>query len=325
MRIKILHSFWDFNINPISYDIIWFLCAVDHYAINNSYDGFKIHFIPEVDEPNRKYPEQFDKIIDLESRRFRKRNICYQSLSLFKNCKGFHSYTNYDEAIQNRDLLVNTFPKNDVFPLHDTGKFTGHWEYFKYVNDNINFNNDTSVGIKISTQSDRYIKNWFAKNKIDNNKAISLTLRQLNFDVDRNNNLNDWLKFANYLKERSYVPILFPDSDHIFDYYDYEKDHICSNEFAFNVELRAAFYENCKNNFFVSSGPAALAQLNPKCSYVVTNIVNEGSPGTAIDFMKQQGFSVGKQPKFCKKNQFFYWDKDNFEVLKEYFEKFKEK
>ena len=89
MRIKILHSFWDFNINPISYDIIWFLCAVDHYAINNSYDGFKIHFIPEVDEPNRKYPEQFDKIIDLESRRFRKRNICYQSLSLFKNCKGF--------------------------------------------------------------------------------------------------------------------------------------------------------------------------------------------------------------------------------------------
>ena len=26
---------------------------------------------------------------------------------------------------------------------------------------------------------------------------------------------------ANYLKERSYVPILFPDSDHIFDYYDY--------------------------------------------------------------------------------------------------------
>ena len=73
MKIKILHSFWDFNINPISYDIIWFLCAVDHYAINNSYDGFKIHFIPEVDEPNRKYPEQFDKIIDLESRRFRKR------------------------------------------------------------------------------------------------------------------------------------------------------------------------------------------------------------------------------------------------------------
>ena len=68
MSEKILHAFWDFNINPISYDIVWFLCASEHYSLVNGYDSFMVHFIPEKNEELREYPKEFNKVIDFASR-----------------------------------------------------------------------------------------------------------------------------------------------------------------------------------------------------------------------------------------------------------------
>tara|TARA_B100001057_G_scaffold475732_1_gene542847 strand:- start:2532 stop:3518 length:987 start_codon:yes stop_codon:yes gene_type:complete len=325
MTKKILHTFWDFNINPISFDIIWFLCAADHYSNQNGYDSFMVHFIPEKNEEQREYPKEFDEVVDIESRRFRKRNICYQSLFLFRRCKDFIVYSDYQKAINEKKKLTNVFPKSNVFYLNEKGE-TGHWEYFNYVNKNIDFEKNLNCGVNPAEQGNRYIKKWFSYKKINPEKAVSLTLRQLSFDKDRNNNLELWLNFADYLLDNSFIPIIVLDSDRIYEKYDFEQKFICNRDVAFNVELRASLYHNCSQNYFVSSGPASLAQLNPTCKYVTTNVINKVTDEKNLEFLNNlNGFDIPNQPKFCNTQQYFYWEKENLEILKSYFEKFKEK
>lgn len=325
MSERILHTFWDFNINPISFDIVWFLCAADHYSNINGYDSFKVHFIPERNEEQREYPKQFNEVIDLESRRFRKRNICYQSLSLFKKCKNFSVYSDYETAIKEKNKLRNVFPKSNIFYLNDKGE-TGHWEYYDYINKNLDFKKNANCGVNTTEQGNRYIKKWFSCKKINPEKAVSLTLRQLSFDEDRNNNLEVWLSFADYLSDNSFTPIIVLDSDSIFETYDFEHKFICNRDVAFNVELRASLYHNCSQNYFVSSGPASLAQLNPTCNHLTTNVINKVTEEKNLEFFnKLKGFDIPNQPKFCNKHQYFHWEKENLEILKRYFEKFTEK
>ena len=311
---KQFDAFWDFNINPISFDIVWFLSACQLYANINNYSSFKVNFIPEKNEQLREYPENFSRTIDLFSRRWRKWHICYQSLSLFDKCKSFSVHENYESAIKYKETV------EDIFPLN-IKEICGHWEFYKYINENLDFNKTNHGSICNTTQSKRYIQSWFNFNNIKPDQAVSITLRQLPFDEERNNNTEDWLQFANFLKSKNYHPIFVLDSDYIFEKPDFEKNFTCIRLLAFNIQLRSSFYETCKSNFFVSSGPAALAQLNSNTSYAVFNIINSAGEGTKEDFQILKGFNPTEQPKFTKKNQIFFWNKDKLNDLVNIFEK----
>ena len=74
-------------------------------------------------------------------------------------------------------------------------------------------------GLRASNQGLRYIENWYTKNKIDI-PVVSITIRQYEFDKARNSNIKAWVKFAHYLKDSGYFPVIVPDTESAFNTQD---------------------------------------------------------------------------------------------------------
>ena len=319
-----VYCFWDFELNPISFDIIWFLAACDHYAKKIGYQNISISFIPEFDKEKRKYPKNYDQIIDYNSREWRKKNICFDATSLFPRIKEINISNDREKILNCRNELFNFLESNFddqdnkpiLFPFDLNS--VGHWEYYKYINQNIN-NNEKNWGIKPSIQSIRYVEDWFKLNQIDPAKTITLTFRQLEVDKQRNNKIDEWFKFAEYLKSINYFPLVVPDSDYIFkeNYGFSKKNYTFFEHHAFNLELRAALYAKSKINFFTSSGPASLCQMNPDTNYVVTDIIDKSDKfyGKSREFLELKSFVVDKNPSFCNSRQIFHWENSNCDQL----------
>ena len=391
-----VYCFWDFELNPISYDIVWFLSACDFYAKSIGYSKLSVNFIPEIDKLKRKYPDNYDNVIDFESREWRKRSICVKSLGVFPKISQYKFFEERKQAIEFRNELYHTQkqknynyklnqitghvindykytydrsikPNKDeftyainrtnldnnssydseriLFPFNNDSR--GHWEYYRYINENIT-DQDQNWGVKPSIQAFRYVDQWFKLNKINPKKSVTLTFRQLLVNPERNNDITEWLKLADYLKKNGYEPIIVPDSDCLFleNYNLPSNPHKVFEQHAFNVDIRAALYHSCFTNIITSSGPASLVQMSDKASYIVCDIIDHKkfseniinkiqkyfsmkksvdvfypNYGTSIDFCKLKGFVIDEQPKFTKQNQIFYWRSANFKILKEKFGK----
>ena len=355
-----VYCFWDFELNPISYDIVWFLSACDFYAKSIGYSKLSVNFIPEIDKLKRKYPDNYDNVIDFESREWRKRSICNDVLKFFPRCKEIRvfdrnealDYRSYlyeknrsnstlvetdsvKSIITDKSIPLNSFKResnkvesNRLDPILDVGSekcpvlfpfnndSRGHWEYYRYINENIT-DQDQNWGVKPSIQAFRYVDQWFKLNKINPKKSVTLTFRQLLVNPERNNDITEWLKLADYLKKNGYEPIIVPDSDCLFleNYNLPSNPHKVFEQHAFNVDIRAALYHSCFTNIITSSGPASLVQMSDKASYIVCDIINNKTHGTSVDFHKLKGYVVGEQPKFTKQNQIFIWEKSNYEIL----------
>ena len=386
-----VYCFWDFELNPISYDIVWFLSACDFYAKSIGYSKLSVNFIPEIDKLKRKYPDDYDNVIDFESREWRKRSICNDVLKFFPRCEEIRvfdrnealDYRSYlyeknrsnstlvetdsvKSIITDKSIPLNSFKResnkvesNRLDPILDVGSekcpvlfpfnndSRGHWEYYRYINENIT-DQDQNWGVKPSIQAFRYVDQWFKLNKINPKKSVTLTFRQLLVNPERNNDITEWLKLADYLKKNGYEPIIVPDSDCLFleNYNLPSNPHKVFEQHAFNVDIRAALYHSCFTNIITSSGPASLVQMSDKASYIVCDIIDHKkfseniinkiqkyfsmkksvdvfypNYGTSIDFCKLKGFVIDEQPKFTKQNQIFYWRSANFKILKEKFGK----
>ena len=103
-----VYCFWDFELNPISYDIVWFLSACDFYAKSIGYSKLSVNFIPEIDKLKRKYPDNYDNVIDFESREWRKRSICIKSLELFPKISQYKFFEERNQAYKFRNELYHT-------------------------------------------------------------------------------------------------------------------------------------------------------------------------------------------------------------------------
>ena len=89
--------------------------------------------------------------------------------------------------------------------------------------------------------------------------AVTITLRQSDFEPSRNTNLAEWVKVADWLVAEGYTPVFIPDA---------EADMRCDSEptghaeylpASHNFAMRLALWEHAKLNLMTNSGPMLLA------------------------------------------------------------------
>ena len=100
---------------------------------------------------------------------------------------------------------------------------------------------------------------------------MTITIRNYKFDALRNSNIDEWVKFAEWLIEEGFAPVFIPDTDSCFIREVKLDNFFVFRESSWNLGLRMALYEESYLNF-ASAGPAAIAKLNRKVRYINMNM-----------------------------------------------------
>ncbi len=152
-------------------------------------------------------------------------------------------------------------------------------------------------------------------------RPIVITLREANHWPHRNSNLPEWLKFADYLKDRGEVVVFVRDTakaDELIKGYN-----IYPNA-ARNLDLRLALYEQAKCSLFAANGPWNLAVFG-RWPWLMFNEALEDDP---FEFNRPEGWQLhnginpGQQFPWQLPTQRIIWARDDFNVMRKVWEEY---
>ncbi len=303
---------YDLNSEPLTFDFADFLAAAESYAKTHGKSNFFIFIVPRNRDPllvDKIYAEAVPE----DSQNWRVNNIILQLIPLYPSCIG---YSLLPPQIQMVSLISNRL----VFPAgySDTFKPSVDQSYiFKLLNLNI------FSGFVSSQQGLNYINQWQKVNDIVNPMVV-ITLRQYGYDVTRNSNIEEWVKFAHWVKGLGFTPVFVPDTDACFLPNNLLDGFIVFNEPCWNLGLRMALNELAFVNLFYYNGTAAICRLNKKVRTIAFFPVLEDSIHGDSTTINHLGLTVGQRRyDFAEPHQFLSWKRDSFENIQDEFIEFK--
>jgi hypothetical protein len=146
-------------------------------------------------------------------------------------------------------------------------------------------------------------------------KPVIITLRETTSALGRNSRLDEWMKFAKWLRERGERVIFLRDTDKAEERMeDFELCPVAST----NIDARLAVYLDAKCNLFVANGPATLAFFTdvPWMLFHYADPLDEHYPSTPNGWKQYAGISPGEQFPWCNEKQRIIWEAPEFANMK---------
>ena len=300
---------YDTSVNPMSYDFAFFLAAVELFALNNKKSTFIVLFVPRIDDCIIDRKSQH--VVDGESLNWRFENIILPLMNIYPACIG-HSIlpkrSDISEAIKGKLLYPELY--SESFPMADY-----YWDVFTSKN--------KFSGFSASVQGKRYIESWKKNNKITG-EIVTITLRKYQWDPIRNSKVDEWVKFAQFIKEKGFTPVFIPDTEACFEHDSRLDDFIVFEAPCWNLGIRMALYQDVCLNLFTCSGTSAIAILNRNATSICMNQMAQNSMISTIKVFEKMGVRVGQKTYgfFEDHFQILSWEDDTFENIREEFNRF---
>lgn len=146
---------------------------------------------------------------------------------------------------------------------------------------------------------------------------VTITLREADHFPNRNSNLTEWLKFAEWLEERGEKVLFIRDTSKAEEPIT---GYPTCPPASLDLSFRMAVYQTAKTNLFVSNGPAMLAVLFSEKPWLFVNELNVGDkfiPNTPDGWRHFVGIHAGEQVPWAKPNQRFIYKPDTFENIRD--------
>jgi len=308
-----LYAFYDLDLHPISFDVTYFIVACEIECKKRALESIHVVFVPMADMFTREVPDNYDKVVDLQSRLWRFDSICTQIPRLMPSVSGVTICSSRTEADLFRRLALNQYPSLE-------GRSPHHADFFQLVLSELRYFEDKDWGLAAMTQAKRYVMSWLEP-RAKGRKPIVITLRQYQVDPERNSDSEAWRAFAAGLNQTEYFPVFVPDTDHAHEYaMSGYKDFPMFEPAAWSIGLRMALYEMAYLNMFVNTGPNSLAVLSSRCRYIFFKVLIPGIALTSEDFLRWLGFTPGETPNFATPYQKWLWNgSDDLETLNKEF------
>ena len=308
-----LLAVYDLNSSPITFDFCHFLAAADSYGKMNEKSKIFV-FIVQRDLDSFPLLEDNSHIeaISEDSESWRLNNIIFQLTHLYANCIGYSFVPCGSE-------MLNLIPNQLVYPAEYSHSYKPSLDYveiFKLINLKL------FRGFEAPKQGLNYIYKWQKLNNILNPMVV-ITLRQSGYDVARNSNIEERVKFAHWVKGQGFTPIIVPDTDACWVPNNLLDDFIVFNEPSWNLGLRMALNELAFVNLFYLNGPASICSLSKKPrSILFFPIIEETIHCNSATF-KEFGLTNGQRRyDFAEPHQFLSWKRDSFENIQDEFMEF---
>lgn len=140
---------------------------------------------------------------------------------------------------------------------------------------------------------------------------VTITLREAVYSSHRNSNMDEWLKFAEYLTAQGERVVFVRDTK--FATEGIPGFETCPSA-SIDIDVRLALYENAKANLFVSNGPWSLALFGSKpwLCFNAIDAMDPYPPNTNQWWVNFHGIGVGEQFPWSRPDQRIVWLKDRF-------------
>ncbi len=313
-KINFITAICDFELTGYTYNFSEYLVQLNDYLKKNNILKYELILLPPYKDTldfNSKYYEE--KLVARSGKDKNEINWrIYNIILPLIYCSSI--YPENIKVFENREEL-----KSEIF----RNTFPEGYSYSKPLINDINdlYKNTFSlngIGLKASSIGLEFIDKFINRKGIDPKKLISLNIRDQKFDPKRNSNKSELLKFAKYLKGRGYIPLIIPDTNEMWDEDNVFKDYLISKEISCSVSLRIALYEKSLVNIFVPNGISTLGYLNENANFI---FFKAGFIEGSVVHTKDQWLVEGNFP-FSGEKQILAYRNDNFEDLKEEFERF---
>jgi len=308
---EFLYAVYDLDVNASTYNCSEFLIDAEYEANRNNKSGFVVVIVPPSSDQSLGWKE-YDFVIDSDSKQWRFQNIVISLTFLSPYCKGTYILPSRLEAIsfvKGRDVYPYLYDGRNLRSI-DVPDF-----YRKFDRPHL------FEGFRASKQGLKYIRDWIHENRIVF-PVVTITIRNNAFDIVRNSNIKEWVRFARYLQSTGYHPVVIPDTDNAFSDDPLFEGITIFRECAWNMGLRMALYESAFLNLFVPNGCLSIALYNYRCSYICMNNHPEGSIVMTEKVAKELGQTIGANHKFATPNQRLSYKPDSYDNILEEFKLF---
>ena len=305
-----LLAVYDLNFESITFDFAFFLAAAETFGKTHGKSKLFVIFVQK--DPSVRVSEEYLSVVSDDSQQWRFNNIVVQLAHLYPACIGYSSLPSDSE-------MLNFIPEKLVYPAGYSATYKpvmDYGDFFKLLN--LRF----FSGFEAPKQGLNYVCKWQKLNNISEPMVV-ITLRQYGYDVSRNSNVEEWVKFAHWVKGQGYTPIFVPDTDACWAPNSLLDDFIVFNEPCWNLGLRIVLNELAFVNLFYCSGLAAICSLGKKSRYISLNPdIEESIEGTSAK-RSVYGLTHGQRRyNFAETHQFLSWKRDSFENIRDEFMEF---
>ena len=308
---KTLYFFYDLEVAPITFNFCETLGMANAYRKSLGLDFLYVIFVPGPSDGLREEMDDYEMIIDKNSRHWRRYHLLFPTTHLVPSCSGFSNCAFRFEAEQ----LYSKIPYNNIYPKDYSTQFPTIPLFYEGAR---NSSMDIMV-IEATAKATQYIKQWLNIRALGR-KTIVITLRQYLYMPKRNSNIEAWATFSRMLDPKEYFVVIVPDVEIAMGKpFTLLAEFTHFTEACWNIELRAALYETAYLNLGVNNGPFNLCWLNKKCRYVMFKVITEEVPQTTEEALKKAGFIPGESPAFALRHQKWVWESDITEVLEREF------
>lgn len=302
---KSLYLFYDFDIEPITYDFAWALCIANakRNKLNLSY--LHVILVPGTVNGLREETPDYEEVVGSDARNWRVYSILLPIIKLLPCSYGItfcYSREMARRIKENQAQYIYPEKYNVTFPMPYVPKHA--MEYKKEF-----------PSLQADPHAIKYITEWLGIN-VKDKKLVTISLRQYSYVVERNSNIKAWAQFANAVDPKDYFIVFIPDTEQaLFEVPPELKPFNFFQPASWNVLLRSALYQLAYLNLGVNTGPMSLCWLNPRCRYITFKTTLEDVPQVSMAVMIEKGFLPHKNPPFANEFQKWVWDDDVFSVI----------
>ena len=300
-----LYFFYDFEIEPITYDFIWALCVANARREELGLVYLAVVFVPGTSNGLRNESPEYEEKVSYDARIWRIYSILIPSIKLLScNVSMILCATREEATIIREKQARFVYPAmyNVMFPI-------------PYAPEQAIMYRQKLMSLQADHKAKEYVSEWlqqYAKNK----KVVVVTLREYGYTPERNSNIMAWAQFANSIDKEKFFIAFVPDTDQdMRGVPDALKNFSFFHPASWNLNLRGALYELAFLNLGVNTGPMSLCWFNPKCRYITFKVAVKNVPQVPLQMITDKGFIPGSNPRFVNQFQKWVWEDDDFDII----------
>lgn len=143
------------------------------------------------------------------------------------------------------------------------------------------------------------------------NMAV-ITIRESRIKSGRNSNVAEWIRAADWLKEKGFNPVFVPDTDNAKAVFG---SHPTCERAALDVQYRIALYDLAALNLGVNNGPMAL-NLYSRRPTLYFKPITQDYKESSVDYWRASGIPPQAQPPWFSGYQRIVWEgSDDFATI----------
>lgn len=302
-------AFYDLQAGPVTYDFIQFLVLAEKFRKASGRKRLHVMIVPGDHRGFRNFSQR-DRAMSDARKEWRLRRLVMHASFLVPDCAGVTRFRSRDDAraFRARVAADGVFP-----PAFDPDApvcpyLLGHIMQFAASGPDIR-------ALKAPPVASALVRRLY-REIAGEQPVVAITLRQNDFQPQRNSRMDQWLALAASCRQRGLFPLFVPDSEAVLAGAPIEAGDVPVFALAaLSIGFRAAAYQECWLNMLANSGPYTLCLYNAAARFSMFKLLVPGTHTASAEFHAAHGLMPGAQLPFAGTLQRLVWADDSFEAL----------